>query len=348
MEPNESIPFLRAFDAAANRAREALRVLEDFVRFGLDDRHLTSRLKDLRHRLTATLGEIPMADRLAARETAADVGTSLSTSAEEVRRDAADLLTANFLRLQEALRSLEEMGKTPQQPFGAAVKQLRYEAYTLQRAVCITQSSLERLAQARLYVLIDGQDSPAVFEALASSLVSAGVALLQLRDKRLNDRLLLDRARTLRRLTKGTSTLFIMNDRPDLALLSRADGVHVGQEELTVKDARSVVGPHALIGVSTHSIEQARQAVLDGADYIGVGPTFPSGTKQFAHFAGLALVEQVAAEIRLPAFAIGGIGEENVAAVVAAGLSRIAVGGAVIASPQPATAARVLRARLTT
>ena len=110
-------------------------------------------------------------------------------------------------------------------------------------------------------------------------------------------------------MTQGTrKTLFIINDRPDLAALARADGVHVGQEELSVKDARSIVGPETLVGVSTHSIEQARQAVLDGANYIGVGPTFPSGTKQFEQFPGVELLRAVAAEIRLPAFAIGGIG----------------------------------------
>ena len=98
-----------------------------------------------------------------------------------------------------------------------------------------------------------------------------------------------------------------MNDRPDIARLAGADGVHVGQEELSVKEARTIVGPDALVGRSTHSLEQAREAVLDGANYIGVGPVFPSTTKQFAEFPGLELLRAVSAEIRLPAFAIGGI-----------------------------------------
>ena len=153
--------------------------------------------------------------------------------------------------------------------------------------------------------------------------------MIQLRDKRLADRELLDRARRLRGLTRGTTTIFIMNDRPDMAVLSQADGVHVGQEELSVKDARTIVGPRALIGVSTHSIEQARQAVLDGADYIGCGPTFPSGTKQFEHFPGVDFLKAVAAEIRLPAFAIGGITFENIGLVKQAGIDRVAVSGVV-------------------
>jgi len=137
-----------------------------------------------------------------------------------------------------------------------------------------------------------------------------------------------------------------MNDRPDLAVLARADGVHVGQEELSVKDARTMVGPEALIGVSTHSIEQARQAVLDGANYLGVGPVFPSGTKHFDRFPGVELLRAVTAEIRLPVFAIGGIGLNNLAEVLQTGIRRIAVSGAVLNAPDPAATARGLAQRL--
>src|SRR5437660_7098545 len=121
------------------------------------------------------------------------------------------------------------------------------------------------------------------------------------------------------RWTRKANVLFIMNDRPDLARLAEADGVHLGQEELPVKDARRIVGPDALIGVSTHNLDQVRRAVLDGASYIGVGPTFPSGTKEFAEFPGLDFVRWVAEETSLPAFVIGGVTLENVAEVAAAG-----------------------------
>ena len=144
----------------------------------------------------------------------------------------------------------------------------------------------------------------------------------------------------LRALTRETPVLCIVNDRPDLAALAQADGVHVGQEELSVKDARRIVGPDSLVGVSTHTIEQARQAVLDGANYIGVGPTFPSDTKTFADFPGLDLLRAVAAEIRLPAFAIGGISIENLPAVLSTGLPRTAVSAAITAAADPAEATR--------
>jgi len=345
-QPQTQVEIVRLFDAAANRAREGLRVVEDYVRFVLNDSHLTARLKALRHDLTSAVSRVPMVHRLAARETQADVGTRLETPAERVRPDTTSVLAANFARLQEGLRSLEEFGKILDPPLASQLEQLRYQTYTLHRAVDITRTSLQRLARARLYVLVDGRASIKEFESLAGTLVGRGVHVVQLRDKRLDDRELLLRARRLRELTLGKDTLFIMNDRPDLAVLSGADGVHVGQEEVTVKDARTIVGPEALVGVSTHSVEQARAAVLDGANYIGVGPTFPSGTKHFDEFPGVELLRAVAAEIRLPAFAIGGITSENLTDVLATGISRVAVSGAVTTATEPGRMVSQLLAEL--
>jgi thiamine-phosphate pyrophosphorylase len=335
-------PCFRILDAAANRAREGLRVVEDFVRFVLDDRHLTGQCKQLRHDLTALLGQIPGEQFLAARETRCDVGTTLATPSEERRSGATEVLSANFARLQESLRSLEEFGKLIDPLWAAEIKQLRYRSYTLHRAVEITRNSIKRLANSRLYVLIDGRSSLDEFRQLAQALIAAGVHVIQLRDKKLDDRQLFQRARVLRELTRGTETLFIMNDRPDLAALCRADGVHLGQEDLSIKDARAIVGVDAIIGVSTHTIHQARQAVLDGANYIGVGPTFTSGTKQFEKFPGLEFLRSVAAEIRLPAFAIGGITSDNVSQVLATGFTRVAVSGAIVSAADPAAVVRQL------
>ena len=188
-----------------------------------------------------------------------------------------------------------------------------------------------------------GGASEAELIARAESLVRAGVGLIQLRDKKLDDRTLLLRARLLRHHIPPTGeTLFIVNDRPDLALLAGADGVHVGQEELTVKDVRRVVGPELLVGVSTHTIGQARQAATDGASYIGCGPTFPSATKSFEHFAGLDFLREVAAEIGLPAFAIGGITQSNLSEVLATGFTRVAVSGSITGAADAEEEARLM------
>lgn len=340
------IPLLRILDAAANRAGEGLRVIEDYVRFTLDDRHLTEKVKQLRHALAAAIQQIPAIERHRARETRADVGTTISTASETSRASLWEVAAASFKRTEQSLRSLEEYGKLAQSATAAQFESLRYQLYTLERAIDITRASTEKLADARLYVLVDGGKSPEALAELVSPLIAAGVDVIQLRDKKLADRQLLERARLIRSLTQNSATWFVVNDRPDLARLSDADGVHVGQEELSVKDARAIVGPERLVGVSTHSIEQARTAVLEGADYIGVGPTFPSTTKSFTTYAGLELVRQVAAEIRLPAFAIGGITLDNVAQVRAAGLQRVAIGAAITAASEPATAARALQQAL--
>ncbi|MFZ5830439.1 MAG: thiamine phosphate synthase [Planctomycetota bacterium] len=344
---SSQVPLLRVLDAAGNRAREGMRVAEDYARFVLDDRHLTERLKTLRHALAEALTAVPRSHRLAARETQHDVGTGLNAPTEFVRSDARAVLAAALARTQEGLRSLEEYGKVLCPDLGKRFEQLRYQTYTLERAIEATQEGLARLKKARLYVLIGGCASEDQMAERAAELVQAGADVLQFRDKGLSDRELLSRARRLREVTQGTATLFVLNDRPDLAVLCRADGVHVGQDELTVKDTRTIVGPRCLVGVSTHSIEQARQAVLDGANYIGVGPTFPSTTKPFAAFPGTALLAAVAAEIGLPAFAIGGINEDNLEAVLATGIGRVAVSGAVCAAADHMAAARRLKERLT-
>ena len=204
-----------------------------------------------------------------------------------------------------------------------------------------------RLNAEGLYVLVDGVDFAQNTRApklvsLIQQLIAAKVNLIQLRDKTLNDRQLVQAGRLINQLTGISETSFIMNDRVDLAVASGADGVHMGQEDLAVSDARLVLGHGKLIGVSTHSIAQAQSAVASGADYIGVGPVFPSRTKSFEKHVGLELVRQVAAEIQLPAFAIGGIDHNNVGQVVAAGMRRVAVGAAVGNSASPGAAAESL------
>jgi thiamine-phosphate pyrophosphorylase len=337
-----STPIMRTIDASLNRAAEGLRVVEDYVRMVLDDAHLSSLVKSLRHEMADAAAAIPAADRHAARDTLRDVGTGLSTSGEAERADEWGVCAANLNRVQQSLRSLEEYGKLVAPALARRFKSLRYRVYTLEKAVDITRLSRKRLQDLRLCVLVDGRESAAEFDSLVRALVKAGVGMIQLRDKQLEDRELAARARQLRESTRGSATLAVVNDRPDLALLAGVDGVHLGQGDLSVKDARFVVGTEMLIGVSTHNLDQARAAVLDGANYLGAGPTFASRTKSFGSLAGLDYLRQAAAEITLPTFAIGGIGMDNLSDVLATGISRVAVGAAVSEAGDPAVAAREL------
>ena len=340
-ELTEEIDTARILDAAANRAREALRVIEDYCRFVLDDAFLSGELKGLRHDLAAALGELP--GLLEARDTLGDVGTALTAPEEYVRPSLAAVVQANLKRLQEALRSLEEYGKVRSGELGRTLEGLRYRSYTLERALLLGAPAGARLTSVRLYALVSGALCAHSLEWTIRQAMAGGVQAVQLREKRLDDRTLLERARQVRRWTREAGVLFLMNDRPDLARLAEADGVHVGQDELPVKEVRRVVGPEALVGVSTHDLAQVRRAVLDGASYIGVGPTFPSGTKEFAAFPGLEFVRRATAETSLPAFAIGGVNLANLPEVVAAGARRVAVSGALCGAEDPCATAKAMR-----
>lgn len=345
-DPIEQCNTARILDANANRAREAIRVLEDFVRFSLDDAFLSRQLKQLRHDLSQALAVFPPNTLLAARDTRGDVGTDISTSAEQVRHSSADVVQANIKRLQEAMRVLEEYGKLVAPELGQRLEAIRYRSYTLEQVLLLGCQSRTRLSAAKLYVLLTASKCRAALDWTIAEAAAGGADIIQLREKDLPDRELLTRACDVRRWSRKAGLLFIVNDRPDIARLADADGVHLGQEDIPLRDARRILGPDKLIGVSTHTVEQVRQAVLDGASYIGVGPTFSSATKDFARLAGLDFVRAAVAETSLPAFVLGGVTSDNVSEVVAAGGRRIAVSAAVALAHDPRAVVRQLRMSL--
>ncbi|MSR57604.1 MAG: thiamine phosphate synthase [Planctomycetaceae bacterium] len=343
----ENADLYRILDAAANRAREGLRVLEDYARFSADDRHLTEILKSLRHRLAEALELLDDRALISCRDTRHDVGTSVHTRREATRESLADVVRASCKRVQEATRTLEEYGKLVSPEFAGAMGELRYAGYTIEKALLTTFEARDRLNECRLYVLVTQKLCPGGAGPVIRAALSAGAGAIQVREKHLSDRELVDWGRRVREWTAAAGAVYVMNDRPDLAVLTDADGVHVGQDELTVRDARRIVGPDRIVGVSTRDLDQARAAVLDGADYIGVGPVFPSATKSFETYTGLEFVRHVNAEITLPAFAIGGIDESNIAQVVAAGATRVAVSSAICGANDAAQVTRELLQQLT-
>jgi thiamine-phosphate pyrophosphorylase len=346
MEPPEQIATGRILDANANRAREALRVLEDYARLALEDAFLTRELKSLRHELASVLDKLPGSLLLGGRETLTDVGTDATTELEYRRRSSNHVAVANSKRLQEAIRTLEEFSKILDPHIGRELEKIRYRTYTLERAMRLSCESHDKLAQVRLYVLLTGTQCVAAMDWTIQQAAAGGAGMFQLRENNLGDRELLEKARNFRRWTRDVGALFILNDRPDIARLAEADGVHLGQNDLSVKDARILMGPNAIIGVSTHDVAQVQQAVLDGATYIGVGPTFPSLTKEFEKLAGLEFVKSALAETSLPAFVIGGINQGTVKMAVEAGAERIAVSAAISTADDPYLVARTLKEAL--
>lgn len=333
---------VRILDANLNRAREAMRVLDDYVRFVRNDRFMTDELKSLRHRVAAATELLPSRLLLESRDTPGDVGTSIAASGEYSRTSPEQVAQVNFKRLQESLRSLEEFGKLESAAFAREAEAIRYQAYTLEKVVLKTGARHESLLAAKIYVLLTGAQCVGTLDWTIAEAAAAGASVFQLREKTLPDRELLWLARQVREWTRRAKVLFIVNDRPDIAKLAEADGVHLGQDDLTVPDARRILGPNSIVGVSTHDLDQVRRAVLDGADYIGVGPTFPSSTKAFDRLAGLDFVRQAFAATSIPAFALGGISPETIGEAVRAGASRVAVSACVATADEPRDVVRRL------
>ena len=200
----------------------------------------------------------------------------------------------------------------------------------------------------RLYVILDpaaagGRD----LRELATAALRGGADVLQLRDKRGSVREILREAARILPLARGAGIPLLLNDRPDLAAAAGADGVHLGQDDLPVADARRLLGPAAIIGTSTHSLEQAQAALEEPVDYIALGPIFATPTKPNYGHVGLDLIRPVVAQARCPVVCIGGIELATLDHVLEAGASCVAVVRAVCAAADPEAAARRLKSRLT-
>jgi thiamine-phosphate pyrophosphorylase len=203
----------------------------------------------------------------------------------------------------------------------------------------------ERLWDARLLLVTDPRPDLAARVAAA---VRGGVDIVQLRDKRVSWEELLPLALELKEICERADALFTVNDDVELARLSGAHGVHLGQEDEPTANARGVLGPGIMVGRSVSSVEEAREAVREGADYLGVGTIYATPTKPEEEAAGPALVREISgAEIPVPWFAIGGITLETAREVAEAGAPGFAVVRAVLDAEDPAAAARVLRSFLT-
>ena len=198
-----------------------------------------------------------------------------------------------------------------------------------------------------LYAIVDPLDTGADPIELAVALLAGGARLLQLRLKEAPPRELLRVAEAIRPRARVAGALFLVNDRPDVARAVDADGVHLGQDDLPVAAARRILGPGCLIGVSTHDVEQARGAEVAGADYVAIGPVYPTTSKPGALSPrGLELVRAVRGTVSLPLVAIGGITPDNAPAVRAAGADSVAMISALVRAADVAATVRHAIARV--
>lgn len=317
----------RILDANLDRAREGLRIIEEWCRFGLNHAGFTDECKQMRQELAQWhTAEIRMA-----RDTPNDPGTELTHPQEALRTGIIEVLQANFCRIQEALRVLEEYGKLVRPELAAGSKQMRYRVYSLESNV-IGHQRLQKLGRSHLYLVTSPSDR--LFEIVEAAL-QGGLGLVQYREKQADDLTRIQVGKKLRELCHRYEALFIMNDRVDLALAVDADGVHLGQDDVPIALARQILGSQHIVGRSTTNPEEMQRALDEGADYIGVGPVYDTPTKPDKPAAGLDYVRHAIAHSPVPCYAIGGINADNLQEVIATGAERVAVVRAIMAAEQP-------------
>jgi thiamine-phosphate pyrophosphorylase len=353
----------RIIDANANRAREAMRVMEDVARFALNDEPLSRALKSLRHDLHAAFEQFPPGWIEANRDTPGDVGTTITTERETTRAGLIDIVSAAAKRLTEALRTIEECAKTldttrrpshfsgampvpHDQPLAQTIESLRYRAYAVETDLLLMLGT-GRARQWRLCLLLTESICRKPWRDVLQAALDAGADCLQIREKTMGGGKLADRMREVIDIARPAGASVVVNDRVDVALAAGADGVHLGTGDLSLRDTRRLAGRTLLIGASTHTLDEADAAVRAGADYCGVGAMFASSLKPDRRPAGPAyLREFIDRYPDTPHLAIGGITPGNIHALAAAGVRGVAVSTAICAADDPAAAARAILAAL--
>jgi len=261
------------------------------------------------------------------------------------------MVVANSRRVQESLRTVEELAKLPgitPKLNSEKFKQARFNLYTIERNLLsrlLRQDKIKHIPG--LYAIIDTEALKGRSHLeVASQIIRGGARTIQLRDKLLSKKELLPIAQQLKELCAEHNVLFIVNDYLDIALAADADGLHLGQNDLPVKAARKLLPMDKILGCSTTTVDQAVTAESEGADYIAVGSIYPTTSKATAKVIGLEGLRQIRQAVTLPLVAIGGITQDNAAEVIAAGASSVAVISAILQAESPEEAARQIVARI--
>jgi thiamine-phosphate pyrophosphorylase len=339
----------RIIDANFNRAREALRVMEDYCRFALNSSILSGRAKELRHQLSKAVTRIDSDRLLAGRDTPGDVGIGQKVDSALGRANLKDTLTAACKRLPEALRVISETVRSQDPAIAEEIEKLRYAGYSLEKDIALFANTQHRFNGVKLYVLIS-TNLPADIFALAEKCIAGGVDCLQLRAKVIDDDKHFAVASEFVKICKEAGVVSIIDNRVDIAVASGADGVHLGQNDLPLEQARKLQLIPMILGKSTHSPDQLAAAIAELPAYVSLGPVFATPTKPDAKPVGLEYIKQalpILSGTGTGHVAIGGITLDNIDSVLRAGARTVAVSSAVADSPSPTDVCKKLKEKIT-
>jgi len=304
----EDIRIAQIIDANLDRAREGLRVLEDWARFALGRKDLVINIKNFRQ----NLGRHHLKEYKESRNFIKDECAGLSHPEQFKRNNASSIISSNAARVQEALRVIEEFSRDHNQNLCNISSEIRYEIYNLEIVLLEAQAnySLKKILNENdLYFIT--LDTENLFEKI-KNILEGGVKIIQLRCKKGTDSENLKFALKVRELCDNFGALFLINDRVDIALACRADGVHLGQADMDIKSARNILGFSKIIGISASNECDIKKAIQDGCDYLGIGPVFATTTKKGKVPLGIDTLKSLTKDISIPWFAIGGIKQEDI------------------------------------
>ncbi len=323
--------FMNILDANINRVAEGLRVLEDYFRFFKKNKEFALFFKTKRQSLRnffADLNKEPILNR------GQDFGQNNYEQAEKFSDR--DLVIANFKRIEEGLRTVEESLKISQVVNKSArislISKLRFEIYLKERNVF--EYLFKPLPEGIYAITAEKYSNNRSNIEIVKEMVKGGVSIIQYREKAhlKSFKSMLEECKEIRKITKDNGVLFIVNDYLALALLAEADGIHLGQDDISISEIRKI-SQDLMIGLSTHSPDQAKKALSLGVNYIGVGPIFKTSTKEnVCAPVGLEYLEFVAQNIDLPFVAIGGIKENNIKEVVTRGAKIVSLVTEIVAA----------------
>ena len=327
----EDLRMLQIIDANLDRAREGLRVLEDWARFGIGKEDLVIKIKNFRQ----ILGKNHLEIYKISRNHTEDQCKGLSHVLQTNRKSPSKIISSNSARVQEALRVIEEFSRNHNNKLSKIASEIRYEIYSLEIELLNFNTHMRSesiIIENNLYLITDNREN--LLDRVEKILLG-GVKIVQHRFKDGKDKDNLREAIEINNLCKKYNSLFIVNDRVDIALASNADGVHLGQDDIDIKTARKLLGSSKIIGVSANNSKDISNAIKNGCDYIGVGPVFQTLTKKNKEPLGLKKIKALTKDINIPWFAIGGINKVNISSLKKYGINKVAIVSGLLDSKDP-------------
>lgn len=317
-----SVHFRRIIDVNLNRLDESLKLTEDIVRFVLSVPNLLSQTRKIRHDFLEFKRSLPLKDFIDARQSQKDPGRIAKFDSRS-RKNSTELILANLTRAKEAARILEEAFKTYDHRPSRQMKQIRFQVYDLEKKIV---SLVEKKFDPSLHVIIDEKYLHSYdVEKVTKTLAENGATMIQLRIQSLTDCDFLRFARRIRGAIKEKTVKFVVNNRADIAAACGADGVHLGKDDLPIREARKILGGMSIIGASARNVKDAKRAEKEGADYLGVGAVYPTKTKTDAGRCEIKMLRSICNAVKIPVIGIGGVNAGNYKTILRAGASGIAV-----------------------